>query len=66
MERVLHPEVVGYTLDRFEEELRKAVAIWYRGDTDLRRQAAELERSISNQLRGLSDGYQAESAKLNG
>jgi DNA invertase Pin-like site-specific DNA recombinase len=56
-ERVLHPEVVDYTLNRFEEELRKAVASRHQGDADLRRHAAELERSISNQLRGLSDGY---------
>lgn len=56
-ERVLHPEVIDYTLKRFEEELAKAVAARRQGDADLRRQAAELERCIANQLRGLSDGY---------
>jgi hypothetical protein len=56
-ERVLHPEVIDYTLSRFEEELSKAVAALRQGDADLRRQAAELERAIANQLRGLSDGY---------
>ena len=55
--RVLHPEVVEYTLNRFEEQLAKAVAARRQGDADLRRQAAELERCIANQLRGLSDGY---------
>jgi site-specific DNA recombinase len=55
--RVLHPEVINYALNRFEEELSKAVAALHRGDADLRRQAAELERGIANQLRGLSDGY---------
>ena len=56
-QQCLHPEVVDYTLNRFEEELCKAVASRRQGNADLRRQAAELERSISNQLRGLSDGY---------
>jgi len=69
-ERVLHPEVIDYTLNRFEEELSKAVAALRQGDADLRRQAAELERAIANQPRGLSDGYSpaitAEIAKLEG
>jgi hypothetical protein len=56
-ERVLHSEVIDYTLNRFEEELGKVVATLREGDADLRRKAAELERSIANQLRGLSDGY---------
>src|SRR6266480_5069895 len=56
-ERVLHPEVIEYTLNRFEEQLAKTVAARRQGDADLRRQAAELERCIANQLRGLSDGY---------
>jgi hypothetical protein len=56
-ERVLHPAVIDYTLKRFEEELAKAVAARRQGDADLRRQAAELERRIANQLRGLGDGY---------
>ncbi len=53
-ERVLHPDVVDYTLKRFEEELAKALSARSQGDADLRRQAAELERNIANQLRGLS------------
>jgi Recombinase zinc beta ribbon domain len=56
-ERALHPVVVDYTLDRFEEELVKALAAQCQGDVDLRRQAAEFERGIANQLRGLNDGY---------
>jgi site-specific DNA recombinase len=56
-ERVLNPDVVSYTLNRFEEELTKALTSRSQGDSELRRQAAELKRGISNQLRGLSDGY---------
>lgn len=67
-ERVLHPAVVDYTLNRFEEEFAKALAARHQGDVDLRRQPAGLERSMANQLRGLSDGYSpaitAEIAKL--
>jgi site-specific DNA recombinase len=56
-ERVLHPDVVDYTLKRFEEEIAKSlVARSKRGD-DLQRQEGDLERSIANQLRGLADGY---------
>ena len=56
-ERVLHPDVVRYTLKRFEEELEKALAARRQGDADRRRQEIDLERKIANQLRGLSDGY---------
>jgi hypothetical protein len=56
-ERVLHSEVIDYTLNRFEEKLGKVVATLREGDADLRRKAADLERSFANQLRGLSDGY---------
>lgn len=57
--RVLHPVVIDYTLRRFEDDLVQALADRIQGDADLRRQAATLERGISNQLRGLSDGYSA-------
>jgi hypothetical protein len=53
----LHPDVVRYTLKRFEEELEKALAARREGDADRRRQEIDLERKIANQLRGLSDGY---------
>jgi hypothetical protein len=56
-ERVLHPAVVDYTLKRFEEELGKALTSRSQGDSDLRRQTAELERGIANQLHALNDGY---------
>lgn len=60
--------LVAYTLKRFEEEFAKALAARRQGDAGLRHQAAEVERSIANQLRGLSDGYSpaitAEIAKL--
>jgi site-specific DNA recombinase len=55
--RVLHPDVVAYTLKRFEEELEKALATRSQGDADLRRQTGEIERGIANQLRALRDGY---------
>jgi site-specific DNA recombinase len=56
-ERVLHPDVVAYTLKRFEEELAKALASRRQGDADLRRQASELERKAANLARALADGY---------
>jgi site-specific DNA recombinase len=56
-ERVLHSAVVDYTLKRFEEELEEALSSRSQSDSDLRRQAAELERGIANQLRALHDGY---------
>jgi site-specific DNA recombinase len=56
-ERVLHPNVVAYTLKRFEEELGKALASRRKCDADLRRQTSEIERGIANQLRALRDGY---------
>jgi hypothetical protein len=55
----LHPDVVAYTLKRFEEELAKALATRRQGEVDVRRQISEIERGIANQLRGLSDGYSA-------
>ncbi|MGO9639893.1 MAG: recombinase family protein, partial [Candidatus Acidiferrales bacterium] len=54
---VLHPDVIDFTLARFEEELAKTLAARRRDQVDLRRQTADLERRIANQLRGLSDGY---------
>jgi len=53
----LHPDVVAYTLKRFEKELEKALATRSQGDADLRRQTGEIERGIANQLRALRDGY---------
>jgi hypothetical protein len=53
----LHPDVVRYTLKRFEEELEKALAARRQGGAGRRRQEIDLERKIANQLRGLSDGY---------
>jgi site-specific DNA recombinase len=56
-ERVLHRDVVAYTLKRFEEELEKALVVRRQDHMELRRQEAEIKRNIANQLRGLSDGY---------
>ena len=53
----MHPDVVAYTLKRFEKELEKALATRSQGDADLRRQTGEIERGIANQLRALRDGY---------
>jgi hypothetical protein len=55
--RVLHLDVVAYTLKPFEEELEKALATRSQGDADMRRQTGEIERGIANQLRALRDGY---------
>ena len=41
---MLHPDVVRYTLKRFEEELEKALASRRQGDADRRRQEIDLER----------------------
>jgi hypothetical protein len=56
-EKVLHPDVVEYTLQRFEEELRRATD--RRGDEAAmhRRQEAAIEKKISNLTRALADGY---------
>jgi hypothetical protein len=66
-DRMLHPEVIDYTLKRFEEELAKAVAARRQGDAHLRRQAAELERRIkptSRTQRRLFPAVTAEISKL--
>jgi hypothetical protein len=55
--KVLRPDVVEYTLKRFEEELRRAAN--RRGDETamLRRQEAAIGKKISNLTRALADGY---------
>jgi len=58
-ERVLHADVVDYTLKRFEEEIAKALVARSIEADDLRRQEGDLERKIANQLRVLADGYSA-------
>jgi site-specific DNA recombinase len=55
--RVLHPDIVDYTLGRLDKELAKAVRN-RNGEIDARRrQAQTIERKISNLTRALSDGY---------
>jgi hypothetical protein len=56
-ERVIHPDVVDYTLKRFEEEIAKALTTRLKDTDDLRREESELERGMANQLRGVADGY---------
>jgi site-specific DNA recombinase len=55
--KVLHPDVIEYTLVRFEEELRRAAD--RRGDEAAmhRRQEAAIEKKISARIRALDDGY---------
>jgi hypothetical protein len=56
-QRVLHPDVVAYTLRRFEEELTKVLRS-NRSDLDARRRHSQtIERKIANLTRALSDGY---------
>ncbi len=55
--RVLHPDVVAYTLKRFEEELRRSTQHPTNQGTELRRQESNLERRIANVARSLADGY---------
>jgi hypothetical protein len=56
-QRGLHPDVVAYTLRRFEDELAKALR-GKRSELDARRRHAQMiERKIANLTRALSDGY---------
>jgi site-specific DNA recombinase len=56
-QRVLHPDVVEYTLRRFEQGLAKALRN-QRSDVDARRRHTQtIERKISNLTRALSDRY---------
>ena len=57
--RVLHEQVIEYTLKGFEEELARALTARHEGSVDLRRQAAGIEHSIANLTRSLRDGYSA-------
>jgi hypothetical protein len=68
--RVLHPEIVDYTLGRLDRELAKAIGN-RKGEIDARRrQAQTIERKISNLTIALSDGYSSaitsELARLEG
>ena len=56
-QRVLHPDVVDYTLRRFEEELAKALRSKGSELDARRRHAQTIERKIVNLTRALSDGY---------
>ncbi len=57
--KVLHPDVIAYTLDRFESELKRALDL-RRGDAEgRRRQEVALEKKISNLTSALADGYRS-------
>jgi site-specific DNA recombinase len=56
-DRVLHSDVVDYTLGRFEQELTKALRDRAAGFDATRRQTQTIERKIANLTRALSDGY---------
>jgi site-specific DNA recombinase len=55
--KVLHPDVIAYTLKRFEEELTRAIQRRDGEAENSRRQEAVLERKINNLTRALADGY---------
>ncbi len=57
--KVLHPDVIAYTLDRFEAELNRALDLRH-SDTDARRrQEAAIEKKISNLTAALAEGYRS-------
>jgi site-specific DNA recombinase len=57
-ERVLHPDVVAYTLRCFEEALDKALQSRSKQNLDSRREEQDIERAIASQVRALNDlGY---------
>lgn len=56
-ERVLHPDVVTYTLRQFEKELLQISKASKPAEEALRRQEAELSRQLTHQVRALADGY---------
>jgi DNA invertase Pin-like site-specific DNA recombinase len=56
-EKVLHPDVITYTMKRFEEELLRAVGERDGASVGLRKLEADLERKTANLARSLADGY---------
>jgi site-specific DNA recombinase len=57
--KVLDPDVIAYTLDRFEIALKGALAARH-GDAEARRrQEAALEKKIANLTSALADGYRS-------
>ncbi len=57
--QVLDPDVMAYTLDRFESELKRAIDR-HRGDIEAsRRQEAAIEKKISNLTAALADGFKS-------
>jgi site-specific DNA recombinase len=55
--QVLHPDVVAYTLKRFEERVLQAATRPTHEISDLRRREGDLERRVANLTRALADGY---------
>jgi hypothetical protein len=55
--KVLHPDVVEYTLDRFQTELARSFDRRGGHAETWRRQEAAIEKKISNLTRALADGY---------
>jgi site-specific DNA recombinase len=55
--RVLHPDVIEYTLERFAAELARAINRRGEETETHRRQEAAIEKKISNLTRALADGY---------
>ncbi len=59
--KVLHPEVVSYTLTRFEQELMRALHARRNGQTVLRHRMAEIERQIQNCTDAIAGGLNSPS-----
>ena len=58
-EKVLHRDVIAYTLDRFEAELKRALDLRHSDADARRRQEAAIEKKISNLTAALAEGYRS-------
>jgi site-specific DNA recombinase len=56
-EEVLRPEVIAYALDRFEQELKKALRNASADLARMREQKARIERRLGNYMRVIGDGH---------
>jgi site-specific DNA recombinase len=58
-QKVLHPDVIAYTMKRFEEEVLRAAQERDGASVGLHKLEAELQRKAANLARSLADGYSA-------
>ena len=56
-EEVLRPEVITYALDRFEQELKKALRSASADLARMQEQKARIERRLGNYMRVIGDGH---------